>query len=474
MHKSLIYEIFEFPVRNGENFRKINLAKEVTIVIDIDVYQLNIDDAEKLDILFSACAEAAVKEAQKKPANKKKAGKRESRVKAYHREEQEFLLNKEGIDILYSCYKSSKFLHPSAKHQSDIKYRLGYELGRRTKSDCLPCLELLFPIMAYTMIINNEYNLGTVSKRIPKDEYKDNPEKRNKWKRVDLFSIKRSTKPPASKEFDKRVKMLNRAIAATGRRDLNKKPCVHQIYAFLRRYKLVMKQQDCAKIALFLRDILLKSYRKDQPMDTLIRMYLANRLDGLLIRSSCLLTGERRKYRGDLTNNNILSQYVMCCQDPKVDQIIQQATGISFEIEDAVKQKLDISIPSDIDKMEFTDIYRWITNQFSISEDSLAELFDLYFNEACLLKICNLYDTILEHANNMIADIKSNAQTTDRWLDPTLEKLYYNTSMWKGDIGPVKKYRTIPSDNVWSGDRSKRMDMKTMTTNKPIYEKWFK
>lgn len=443
-------------------------------MIDIDVYQLDIDDAEKLDILFSACAEAAVKEAQKKPTNKKEAGKRECRVKAYHREEQDFLLNKEGIDILYSCYKSSKFVNPSAKHQSDVRYRLGYELRRRTKSDCLPCLELLFPIMAYTMIINNEYNLGTVSKRIQKDECQDNPEKRNKWKRVDPFSIERSTKPPASKEFDKRIKMLNCAIAATGRRDLNKKPCVHQIYAFLRRYKLVMKQQDCAKIALFLRDILLKSYCKDQPMDTLIRMYLANRLDGLLIRSSCLLTGERRKDRGDLTNNNILSQYVMCCQDPKVDQAIQQATRIPFEIEDAVRQKLDISIPSGIDKMEFTDLYQWITDQFSISEDNLVELFDLYFNEACLLKICNLYDSILQHANDMIDDIKSSAQTTDRWLDFTIQTLYYNTSMWTCDIGLIKSYRTIRSGKKYPGDRLKRMDMKTMTTNKPIYEKWFK
>ena len=148
----------------------------VDVVIIVIKYQLDIDDAEKLDILFSACAEAAVKEAQKKPTNKKEPGKREHRVKAYNRDESVFLLSEKGSDIFHSCYKLSKFVYPSAKHQSDVKYRLGYELRRRTKSDCKHCRELLCPIMAYTMIINNEYNHGTVKKRIPKDECKDNPE----------------------------------------------------------------------------------------------------------------------------------------------------------------------------------------------------------------------------------------------------------------------------------------------------------
>lgn len=442
-------------------------------MIDIDVYQLDIDDAEKLDILFSACAEAAVKEAQKKPTNKKEPGKRERRVKAYHRDEPGFLLNEKGIDIFHSCYKLSKFAYSSAKHQSDVKYRLGYELRRRTKSDCLPCLELLCPIMAYTMIINNEYNHAAVDKRIPKDESKDNPEERNIWKHVNPFSIQRSTKPLASNEFSNIIKKLNCAIAATGRDDLYKKPCVHQTYAFLRRYKLVMKQQDCAKIALFLRDILLNSYRKDRPMDTLIRMYLANRLDGLLIHSSCLQTGEHRISRGPSTKNNILSHYVAYCSDVEPIKKIQQALDLSVKTEDTSIRKLDITIPSDIDKMEFSSLYEWIISQFSISEDSLDELFDLYFNKKCLEENSDLYNAVLEHAKDMIADIESNAQTTDRWLDFTVGKLYSGTILWKGDIGPIKSHRTIRPHSKWTGDRFKRMGMRTMTMDKPIYEKWF-
>ena len=103
----------------------------------------------------------------------------------------------------------------------------------------------------------------------------------------------------------------------------------------------------------------------------------------------------------------------------------------------------------------------------------LDELFDFYFNVECLEKNCELYDSILEHADNMIADIESYAQTTDRWLDLTVEKLYSGTILWKGDIGPIKGYRTIRPHSKWAGDRFKRMGMSTMTTYKPVFEEWF-
>lgn len=437
---------------------------------EIDVFELTLEDADKLDVLFSTCAEAAFKEAQKK---QKTETKKKDQRKTYASADLEFPLTEDGINIFLACYQASKFYYPDTQHQKDVAYRLQMELSRFISLNKSDCFELLVPIMAYNMLINNEYNYETVRKRIRADKGEKLQDKRCKWKYVDPFSIHRSNNPPTSKEFREKVEYLRQAIKGTGKQELDHNLCVEQTYAFLRRYKLVMDQQDCARIALFLRDILLNSYRKDRPMDTLIRLYLANQLDGLLIRSSCLETGERRKKRGNLTTNNILSQYVMCCPDYDVNQIIQQAWGVSVETEDTTRPKLDIIIPSNIGKMEFADLYQWITSQFSISEASLTELFDLYFNETTLLEVCELYNAVIKHADNVISDIESTAHTSDRGLSSSLEKLSFNTRRMKSDLGIIKGYWLVEEHCHWSGDRRKRIGTAPLTTNPPVYEKWF-
>ena len=132
----------------------------------INIFELEMEDADKLDALFSACAKAAFREVKTQPQINKDAQKEKGRVAAYNSESKEFPIDENRLNLLYACYTSSKFVYPDTQHKKDVKYRLGYELSRVAPAYYSPCFELLFPIMVYAMLINNEYNYETVSATI--------------------------------------------------------------------------------------------------------------------------------------------------------------------------------------------------------------------------------------------------------------------------------------------------------------------
>lgn len=208
-------------------------------------------------------------------------------------------------------------------------------------------------------------------------------------------------------------------------------------------------------------------------MDMLIRLYLANQLDGLLIHSSNLMYGEYQSNSTDQTSNSILAHYLTICSDSEADKITQQKFCCFIDSEKRPSKKLNVTIPSDLDKMDFSDLYKMINDNFTISESDLYELFETYFNENRLLGFCNLYNDVLQHADDVIADIESIAQTTERRPNFTLERLSINPEVWKSYFKTLRRYRTIDAKQRFSGNRKQRQRKVMWITSIPALNQKF-
>ena len=392
---------------------------------EIDIYNLCKEDAEALDTLLSACAEAAVKEAMRKSTVT------ERKSQDYRNNVSESL-SPNGLEVLYKCYCRSRFSLKDDAHRRRVYDRLESELSRIFPTNKQACYNLLIPIMAYTLIVNNEYNAEAVRKRIRTAEKKHtqgNKGEKYVWGRTDPFKISRSTKTQKSLEAEELINDLLQALENTGSEDINDNLSVIEAYLLLNGHELLMELCDCGNIALFLRDILLNCYQKTRPMDTLLRFYLANRLDNLLIKCSNFPSPICQKDEKQAWSNNLLTEYWTANEpDDRLqslmfgDQNDETNTG-SQEAESADNKPLGIEIPHDLHQMTFKDLYPKILCEFTISEESLGELLEFYLDRDCLDEMSSLWLYTKEFVCAVIADINSCAQTTNRQPIDSLERL---------------------------------------------------
>lgn len=380
----------------------------------IDIYSLSKEDAEALDMLLSACAEAAVKEAQRKVTAKEK------REEGYCEDGE---LTREGLNVLYKCYCESRFASRDEKHREDVYERLESELSRIFPTGKRDCYELLIPIMAYSLLVNNEYNSEAVRKRIRNDREKRSLKsrtERNIWGHIQPFRIYRRPQTSNSQAVEKLREKLVQILDKTHSVDLNKNVAIIQSSVLLDGYDIIMNQQDNAQIGLFLRSILLKCYQKARPMDTLIRFYLANRLDNLLIKCRNFPEDILQQDEKQAPSNDLLLQYWMN-EKSNNEQLLSEFAGWQFEAEcvssdgesgDGVS--LGIVIPADLHKMAFKDLYTKLISEFTISADSLDELMEFYLDVERLNKMSAMWARTEGFVNDVIDDIQSSAQTTKR------------------------------------------------------------
>lgn len=392
---------------------------------EIDIINLRKEDAEALDILLSTCAETAVKEAMRKStATERKSPDYRNNVCES--------LSPNGLEVLYKCYCRSRFSLKDDVHRRRVYDRLESELSRMFPTDKRACYELLIPIMAYTLIVNNEYNTEAVRKRIRTAERKRAQGKKVEkyvWGRTDPFKIYRSTKTQKSQEAEDLTNELLQTLANAGSEDLNDNLSVIESYLLLNGHELIMELCDCGNIALFLRDILLNCYQKSCPMDTLIRFYLANRLDNLLIKCKNFQDLIDRNDEKQAWSNNLLMNYWLENEsDNRFRSLIfgdqnNETNPSSQETESAENKPLGIEIPDDLHQMTFKDLYHKILCEFTISEKSLDELSEFYLDRDCLDEMSSLWLYTKEFVCAVIADINSCAQTTNRQPIDGLERL---------------------------------------------------
>lgn len=379
------------------------MTRKSDCVKEINIHALRKEDAVALDKLLSACAEAAVKETGRKVTAREKGGEICNKDIALE-------LADEGLDVIYECYARSKFASPNSQHRQQVRDRLATELAAFLPTEKFECMSLVLPIMAYTLLVNNEYNPEAVRKRIRNDKSRKcegSGCERNVWGHVDPFTIYRSVKPKKSADIQRLQNKLMKAYTNADDESLQKNPGVIDTFCLLADYETIIKLQDMGRIGSFLLEIVVESHDPSNPINTLLRLYLANRLDNILIRLINYPENIFSDNEEKVTLSNILLRY---CE-------LDESIAVTDEM------PLEVELPVDLHAMEFIDLYHKLVDEFTITDDCLDDLIIFCWNYSRLEGMCELGDRSKDFVKAVIKDLNSCAQTTKRRADSDLASI---------------------------------------------------
>ena len=413
----------------------------------IDIFKLDEHDAAYLDMLLSACAEAAVKELRKKYYVKDRKTKQAKKT-----------VEDGEVDLYYSCYLESGFcLTGEKEHLLHVHYRLGRELDRLHPVYNIPCYELQRPILAYALIVSNEYNKRTVQKRIQQEAKHGDPKDPNVWKHVDPFSINYTMDKRALGTFNNQKEKIEEIITGTTIAEVEYKgsifvteafTSVFDAYALMSNYELVMMLQDSSIMALFLRDVIKKSHNESQPIDTLLRLYLANRLDNILFRVRGAVDCTRITMPKKCVQSKIL-QYFTKDQDQFTieDLMMHDIEALrSREMRERLSPEFRHNFEK-FDQMEFDELYDRLSQTIEVPEEGLFDLIAFYLDKDFLHKTKNLMEQALEFARLVVKDLNSSAETTVKMPEAYLQNIINNSGISAFNEEIFKSLRDKPDEN---------------------------
>lgn len=364
-------------------------------------------------------------------------------------------LNDESIMVLARCYTDSLFASKDKDHHKHVVERLKIELNRHSPSSNPSRLELLVPIMAYALIISNEYNNDAVKTRIREDKkrapYSGNGEYLyNRWKHVKPYEVKRSKKPTKSDTFDRKLAALKDVIVSSNAYYYCSSYDISLIHVLLKNYENVVKCQDIGRIALFLRRILTEGSHKDYPMNDLIRLYLANHLDNILMQSYALCDNDYAcALQGGDSSNNLLMHFYDSFHHDKDGYIAES----DYFPQDEQHAPLNLGFEKEYDGLSFAEIYSELSEKYTISHDDLNLLLYFYMDGYCLYR----YATIVEDTKTLADDIIWCIKNRVDFRRSSLTNEKTNFALWRLNLHKSFIIQGI-NHNITGSLKGKRID----------------
>lgn len=226
------------------------------------------------------------------------------------------------IDLVFQCYKQAGLLktHPESiktnlqrykelnfNYQTEAKSRAKYytqsylQEDEQDKNNVLR-RRIIAPVIAYTLLINNEFNDNTVRERMKSQREHDRiPD----WQTLSAVHIHRAAGDTRSRDYKTMKEYLREILSQDSYYNLLREaephfPFIREIFDVLDRRALlliycldgIMYQQEVSKIGFFLRDYLRKrlednsSDEKTVALDVILTLYLINETGGLLYRTA--------------------------------------------------------------------------------------------------------------------------------------------------------------------------------------------
>lgn len=391
---------------------------------EIRLSDMSKQEACELDKRLAHCAAVAIQEAiQAKIADQ--SHKSTSDAGTYDSHEG---ISKAGINILASSYIESLFVHKEEEeHIEHVRSRLLFELNKHIPSNDHERQEVLIPIMAYALIVSNEYNWDTVKRRIQSDKIRMGPHRKsvypyNHWKHVDPYSIKHSEDPPKSDTFKRCISALKDEINAAPYAELCDTYYITYAYTLLKNYDFLVRCEDIAKIGLFLRRILTDTHNSNTPMNSLIRMYIANHLDNILMRSYALCdTNYMKALFSKTPSNHLLSHYYNSNNENPLMYLVDTCASLSHQ--DSHDTSLGLQFEENYDSWTFSTIYHNLIKHYTISDEDLNLLLDFYLDSDILANYANIVDNTKKLNKNIINYSKKGLVIPDNALSDEMVDL---------------------------------------------------
>lgn len=348
--------------------------------------ELKEEDARQLDVRLVRCAEKAFQEALKDKLDFNNYAE----------------ISDDVVKTLVQCYHRSQFFYGKDGHLTHVQGRLKEELEQALGTRETDRLQLMLPILGYGLIVSNEVSIEAVRKRSRKDKQGPNSKKAgdypyNVWGRNNLYSVSLEGEIPFPDKFIEPKKRLENSIIASGEDRYDNNLLIFELRELLNKYKGVIRVQNLAQISLFLRDVLISFLEKGEPMDILIRLYLANYLNMSTFRSFALCVDNEyfRISAARKINNSkfLLGLYCETCGDDDSEKgfkenFEEQGDNDGSSSDESESRNCPQQQASDTSekKVTFKGEYTDLIQEFCIEKDEILALINTFFDKDKLLK----------------------------------------------------------------------------------------
>lgn len=277
---------------------------------EISFDTLTIPEAVEIDLKFRQCALLALEEF--------KVRKRGGLTHGH------FFL--EDKIWLKECYRKAPFSNRAVHYENEVWDRFEQCINLLQPKDEANRFRVMLPVFFYTLIINNEFNSPTKFKRAQRRTQYDQGEGRintmkiEGWGNPNPYEIVRSIavdRTRVSKYPEEFMRTLSKAKGCSGS-DLEDDDHVLKASILMNNfnrdkfYNRLLYRKESAEIGEFLRNILSLDEIKQPgvtPLDTILRMYIVNTLDGILYRTGRLGVLES-EYKRTQARNMLITKAV--------------------------------------------------------------------------------------------------------------------------------------------------------------------
>ena len=403
------------------------------------------DEILELDRKLRRCAQLAMKPYLNLDINMRNKPERES--EAHH----QLLLNMDSYQKAFEVFYKMRFPQ-KAKDDLEIKTELvGDQINdlfvRLSKDEVSRDeMRILFPIVFYVLIMNNCFNKYATEKEDQRlDDYvqahnenvkanggrKVSYEDLYRFNNRQLCTITRAISEEKYDDFvayDGNVFFLSVALERIYKKMLGQSPRSFLPYS-LRQYgqvdlavKLALNHGDLiyfgesAQAGILLREALKINKESGKPLDLLLRLYIANEIDQLLIRTGILHKLPPDVFL-DLESDNALLQWY--CEYKKIIGSKDRTNAFLMHLSEkeelykdmiALKKDPDgyrICISWEDDSEEntnetFNELYQTLEEHFSITKEEVNQILDFYLNEKALQSSGKLRHTALMYIKKLL------------------------------------------------------------------------
>lgn len=311
-------------------------------------------------------------------------------------------------------------------------------------------LLVAYPIMLYAVVVNNTYSKVAEMQRTYRASLRSNDSEANQEiqderegledcievKNIKRFQLCQITRKEAEIRTERKIslnrrkkrvledlRLMRQCFNSENKKRISelsfrkKYLLLGNTAQLLEEYTYFQAYVESAQIGLLLRDILSVEVYQDRVLDRLLRLYMANRMDQILMRTGIMNLMSPTVFFDIESPNHLLKWYYDTLHPSERDdyvgdytQYLQQINPLeifrmdSREICDNPPETVTSSNEADKNAPDFCSLYSKLTNrihELCLTRNDVDDLVDFFLNKEKLKKVGNWKDIPKEHCDDL-------------------------------------------------------------------------
>ena len=305
-------------------------------------------------------------------------------------------------------------------------------------------VRVLYPVLFYTLVLKNYDKQNTANRRnqrgsktwgitknmlsVPVIGEKNSVAQMSTVIKYRIAKLNKQLKDLIQEKEQEYDRLLTEPVFGTGNYQLYQ---LHELEDLLSHAKTAVNLLDNRKIGWleivaqrgqFAREILVSQMDNSKPIDSVLRMYILEAVDGLLFNTELLSNG----YRSPELPRKFLLRSFLENRGVDISQVLDRSDN-----EDSDKRQ--VKTADDVVKIEgdFFGIYAQLS-KLRFSQENVHDMLDYFFNEDDLAWFRKCDEHITKYADVVIRGLQESREIDNRYLDLELLNIPMQTNLFVG------------------------------------------